>query len=328
MGKKEETKVEEQEYVGVKLTLHNTLWSEEELSLTPSMKDGYTAEEEACFRHRGCELIQIARIVLQLPDLAEACAQGLLQRFFCVKSLKKNKINEVAMACIWVASKIEEDPRRLRDVINTFDFIKQKQNDPNCKETMMELDDDYKDLKQRVVKLERRVLKELGFCVSVVHPHKFIILYLQVLGMKKNKVLTQLAQNYMSDCMRTNVLVKYTPQAVACGCICYSTRLLGVEVPTGNPYWSTLFDVSFETLECVMRDISMTYLLTPIVKKMCKEETAKAKQLLEDEKVKAKKLLEYKAMSELVNNEPVLKVDQMKVDHIKNGLPVDFSAKT
>merc|ERR1739838_1059434 len=160
---------------------------------------------------------------------------------------------------------------------------------------------------------------ELGFCVSVVHTHKFIILYLQVLGMKKNKVLTQLAQNYMSDCMRTNVLVKYTPQAVACGCICYSTRLLGVEVPTTDPYWSTLFDVSFETLECVMRDISMAYLLPPVIAKMRKEETEKAKQLLEDEKVKA--------TLELVKNESVPQSDKIEVEDIKKGLPVDFVAK-
>ena len=36
----------------------------------------------------------------------------------------------------------------------------------------MVLDHNYIDLKNRVIKAERRILKELGFCVHVKHPHK------------------------------------------------------------------------------------------------------------------------------------------------------------
>jgi len=34
------------------------------------------------------------------------------------------------------------------------------------------LDQNYINLKNQVIKAERRVLKELGFCVHVKHPHK------------------------------------------------------------------------------------------------------------------------------------------------------------
>jgi len=34
------------------------------------------------------------------------------------------------------------------------------------------LDQIYSNLKIQVIKAERRVLKELGFCVHVKHPHK------------------------------------------------------------------------------------------------------------------------------------------------------------
>lgn len=36
----------------------------------------------------------------------------------------------------------------------------------------MILDQAYVNLKNQVIKAERRVLKELGFCVHVQHPHK------------------------------------------------------------------------------------------------------------------------------------------------------------
>lgn len=36
----------------------------------------------------------------------------------------------------------------------------------------MILDESYVNLKNHVIKSERRILKELGFCVHVKHPHK------------------------------------------------------------------------------------------------------------------------------------------------------------
>jgi len=40
------------------------------------------------------------------------------------------------------------------------------------------LDQNYINLKSQVIKAERRVLKELGFCVHVKHPHKVMYLML------------------------------------------------------------------------------------------------------------------------------------------------------
>ena len=40
----------------------------------------------------------------------------------------------------------------------------------------MILDPAYIALKTQVIKAERRVLKELGFCVHVKHPHKVIVM--------------------------------------------------------------------------------------------------------------------------------------------------------
>ena len=57
----------------------------------------------------------------------------------------------------------------------------------------MILDQNYIALKTQVIKAERRVLKELGFCVHVKHPHKIIVMYLQVLGFERHQNLMQIA---------------------------------------------------------------------------------------------------------------------------------------
>ncbi|KAK0071838.1 hypothetical protein PV326_000756, partial [Microctonus aethiopoides] len=94
-----------------------------------------------------------------------------------------------AMGCVCLASKIEEAPRRIRDVINVFNYVKQVNSQKPIQPVI--LDQNYVALKNQVIKSERRVLKELGFCVHVKHPHKIIVMYLQVLGYEKNRALMQ-----------------------------------------------------------------------------------------------------------------------------------------
>nr|KAG5710095.1 hypothetical protein BaRGS_030171 [Batillaria attramentaria] len=134
-----------------------------------------------------------------------ATGQVVFQRFYYSKSFVKHNMEVLAMACINLASKIEESPRRIRDVINVFHHVKQVRN----KRTIhpMVLDQNYINLKNQVIKAERRVLKELGFCVHVKHPHKIIVSYLQVLEHIDNPKLVQSSWNYMNDSLRTDVLV-------------------------------------------------------------------------------------------------------------------------
>ena len=54
-----------------------------------------------------------------------ATGQVLFQRFYYSKSFVRHPVDIMAMACVCLASKIEEAPRRMRDVINVFHHMKQ-----------------------------------------------------------------------------------------------------------------------------------------------------------------------------------------------------------
>lgn len=51
-----------------------------------------------------------------------------------------------------------------------------------------------------------------------------------------------ICRNYMSDALRSNVFVRYTPEAIACACIFLSARQLKIPLPN-NPAWYVVFDV-------------------------------------------------------------------------------------
>ena len=81
-----------------------------------------------------------------------------------------------------------------------------------------------------------RILAELGFCVHVQHPHKIIVMYLEILDKKNNKAFIQTAWNYMNDSFRTTVFCEYQPETIACACIFLAARMLKIALPS-EPNW-------------------------------------------------------------------------------------------
>ncbi|XP_065223252.1 cyclin-L2-like [Planococcus citri] len=243
-------------YGKVILSLENCLLSPEKLEKSPSVNDGLDPETEFDLRVIGCELIQTAGILLKLPQVAMATGQVLFQRFYYCRSFVRHPMDVTAMGCVYLASKIEEAPRRVRDVINVFHHIRQVR----CQKPIapLILDEAYIKLKEDVIRAERRILKELGFCVHVKHPHKLIVMYLQILNFAENKLLMQKAWNYMNDSLRTEVFLRYSPETVACACIYLSARVLRIPLPK-SPSWFVIFGVKEEDIIDVCRRIVNLY---------------------------------------------------------------------
>lgn len=110
-----------------------------------------------------------------------ATGQVLFHRFYYSKSFVRYRPEIFAMACVALASKIEEAPRSIREVIIVFHHMKQLENRHNQPAQPMLIDETYADLKRQVIQAEQRILKELGFCVHIKHPHK-------VSQLKRNRV--------------------------------------------------------------------------------------------------------------------------------------------
>ncbi|KAM5163418.1 cyclin-L1 [Mantella aurantiaca] len=274
-------------YSEVYLTIDNSIIPEERLSPTPSMLDGLDLSTETDLRVLGCELIQAAGILLRLPQVAMATGQVLFHRFFYSKSYVKHSFEIVAMACINLASKIEEAPRRVRDVINVFHHLRQlrAKRTPNP----LILDQSYINTKNQVIKAERRVLKELGFCVHVKHPHKIIVMYLQVLECEKNQTLVQTAWNYMNDCLRTNVFVRFDAETIACACIYLAARVLQISLPN-KPHWFLLFGATEENIQEICATALRLYTRKKPNFEILDKEVEKRKMALQEAKLKAKGL--------------------------------------
>ncbi|XP_059944765.1 cyclin-L2 isoform X1 [Mesoplodon densirostris] len=275
-------------YSGVLITLENCLLPDDKLRFTPSMSSGLDTDTETDLRVVGCELIQAAGILLRLPQVAMATGQVLFQRFFYTKSFVKHSMEHVSMACVHLASKIEEAPRRIRDVINVFHRLRHLRE--KKKPVPLLLDQDYVNLKNQIIKAERRVLKELGFCVHVKHPHKIIVMYLQVLECERNRHLVQTSWNYMNDSLRTDVFVRFQPESIACACIYLAARTLEIPLPN-RPHWFLLFGATEEEIQEICLKILQLYTRKKVDLTHLEGEVEKRRYALDEAKAQAKGLL-------------------------------------
>lgn len=247
------------DYGHIVLTTDNVLYPPEKIETTPSRADGLSAEEERDVRILGCDFIQASGLLLQLPQVAMATAQILFHRFYYAKSIIKLDYEHVVMAAIFLAAKVEECPRRIRDVLNCFHHIKQvkEKRKIQCMDFNGPL---YFKLKNEVIKAERRLLKELGFCVHVKYPHKIIIVILKLFEQIQNQELTQLAWNFMNDSLKTDLFMRFTPDQIGCTCIWLAARQKKICLPK-NPHWYELFSIKTEEIETIASVILELYIL-------------------------------------------------------------------
>ncbi|XP_020241494.1 cyclin-L1-1 [Asparagus officinalis] len=231
--------------------------TEEQLKDSPSRKEGVDEETEMMLRLYGCDLIQESGILLRLPQAVMATGQVLFHRFYCKKSFTRFSVKRVAASCVWLASKLEESPRKAKQVLVVFHRMEcRRENLPV--EHLDFLSKRYSELKNDLIRTERHLLKEMGFVCHVEHPHKFISNYLATLGTPDE--LRQEAWNLANDSLRTTLCVRFKSEVVACGVIYAAARRFQIPLPENPPWW-LVFDADQNGIEEVCRVLAHVYTL-------------------------------------------------------------------
>jgi hypothetical protein len=73
------------------------------------------------------------------------------------------------MASLFLAAKIEENPRKLKDLVSTFDYAHKMKRGVSRPIPVLDLNSFYfTDLKSEIIDAERFILKELGFATDKI----------------------------------------------------------------------------------------------------------------------------------------------------------------
>ncbi|KZV93346.1 cyclin-like protein [Exidia glandulosa HHB12029] len=241
----------------------NPLASLAQVERTPSMEDGMPWELEEDLRAYGCKLIQQAGILLKQNQVAMATAQILFQRFWYVTSMKQFGIGDIGMGALYLASKLEECPLRMRDLINVYDLLLSRAlhsssstPGPYVHTPMLYFAPAFYELKDALVVSEMQILKRLGFNTQVVLPYGTLVNYLRVLELSTNTDACRKAWGYLNDSLQTPAFALYPVPAVICACVLLATRHLAIPLPDD---WWILFDAEWEDVHSIAGMIMRLY---------------------------------------------------------------------
>ncbi|GAA5869440.1 hypothetical protein JCM16303_000469 [Sporobolomyces ruberrimus] len=241
---------------------------------TPSSLDGIPPELERKLRSYGALLIQQAGIMLKAPQVVMSTAQVLFQRFWFVTSMKHFGIRDIGMGALFLSSKLEESPIRLRDIINSYHYLTSLSTycssssstspSPSSYKSYIPMDyfaTEFYDLKDAMVIAEMQILKRLGFQTQVGLPYGHLVNYLKVLELNGEKGLVNMAWGFLNDMMQTPAPALYPQSTLSLTAIYLSTRLVSppISLPlTPIPWWE-LFDSKEKDVVDVSRMLGEMY---------------------------------------------------------------------
>ncbi|TFK55198.1 cyclin-like protein [Heliocybe sulcata] len=241
------------------------LASLEQVEKSPSREDGIPADLEEDLRAYGCKLIHQAGILLKQKQVAVATAQILFQRFWFVTSMKQFGIGDVGMGALYLASKLEECPLRMRDLINVYDLLLQRAaHAPPSGDfryaPMSYFGNAFYDLKDALVVAEMQVLKRLGFDVHVVLPYGTLVNYMRLLDLTGREDAVSRAWGYLNDALQTPVYALYPVPTIVSAAILLATRHLHIALPSTPPNcWWELFDAEWDDVWSVCGYVMRLY---------------------------------------------------------------------
>uniref|UniRef100_A0A3P8VG18 Cyclin T2b n=1 Tax=Cynoglossus semilaevis TaxID=244447 RepID=A0A3P8VG18_CYNSE len=218
----------------------NWLFTREQLENTPSRRCGIEADRELSYRQQAANLIQDMGQKLNVSQLIINTAIVYMHRFYMINSFTKFHRNIISQTTLFLAAKVEEQPRKLEHVIKIAHACMNPQEPPLDTKSNA-----FLQLSQELVALETIVLQTLGFEITVDHPHTDVVKCSQLVrGTTRFLTSKDLAQT--SYFMATNSLhlttfcLEYRPTVVACVCIHLACKWSNWEIPVstdGKPWW-------------------------------------------------------------------------------------------
>uniref|UniRef100_A0A1S3XFE0 Cyclin-T1-3-like n=1 Tax=Nicotiana tabacum TaxID=4097 RepID=A0A1S3XFE0_TOBAC len=139
------------------------------------------------------------------PQVTIATAIIFCHRFFLRQSHTRNDRRSIATVCMFLAGKVEETPRPLKDVILvSYEIIHKKDAAAAQRIKQKEV---YEHQKELLLQGERVVLATLGFDLNVHHPYKPLVEAIKKFKVAQN-ALAQVAWNFVNDGLRTSLCLQ------------------------------------------------------------------------------------------------------------------------
>ncbi|KAM0800474.1 cyclin-like protein [Usnea florida] len=215
------------------------LFTEAELLRTPSILDGLTPEKERENRSKGVNFILQVGIMLKLPQITLAAASVFLHRFYMRHSMQTYHYYSMAATCLFLAYKVEECVRKMRELVVACVRVAQK--DPH--KNVDEQDKEYWRWRDNILQYEDLLLEAICFDLSLEPPYKTLFDLLMQFEQGDNKRLRNAAWAFVNDSCLTTLCLLFPSRTIAASALYAAAKHCDVAFPDdarGRPWWEVI----------------------------------------------------------------------------------------
>ncbi|KAL0129812.1 hypothetical protein PUN28_001812 [Cardiocondyla obscurior] len=234
-------------------------YEKKELRNTPSIQDGIDYETECRYRKEGARFIIDTGTKMDLGYNTMATGVVYFHRFYMFHSFKTFPRYVTACCCLLLAGKVEETPKKCKDIIRTAKTLVSEQKFITFGE----------DPKEEVLILERILLQTIKFDLQVEHPYSYLLKYAKCLKGDKNKLqkMVQMAWTFVNDSLCTTLSLQWEPEIIAVALMYLAGKLSKFDVvdwvgrQTKHLRWWDMFveDVTMDLLEDICHQVLDLY---------------------------------------------------------------------
>ncbi|KAL8730813.1 MAG: hypothetical protein Q9181_004528 [Wetmoreana brouardii] len=215
------------------------IFDENELLRTPSILEGTPPEKERENRGKGVNFIFQVGMMLRLPQVTLATASVLLHRFFMRHSMNAFHYYSMAATSLYLATKIEEDCRKMKDLVVACVRVAQK----DSHKIVDEQDKEYWRWRDNILHNEDVLLEALCFDLTLDPPYKLLFEYLNYFGESDNRRLRNSAWAFINDSCITTLCLQFPSRTIAAAALYAAAkhcRIYILDDEEGRPWWESV----------------------------------------------------------------------------------------
>lgn len=154
-----------------------------------------------------------------------ATAAVYFHRFYMFHTFQEFPRYVTACCCLFLAGKVEETPKKCRDIITTARSMLKDTN-------FQAFSNDLRKAKEEVMTMECILLQTIKFDLEVQHPHNYLLAYAKCLegDQAKMQIMTQAAWNFANDSLSTTMCLQWEPEVIAVGLIYLAIKVKQVPI--------------------------------------------------------------------------------------------------
>ncbi|RHZ80873.1 hypothetical protein Glove_131g81 [Diversispora epigaea] len=216
---------------------------------------GFSTPKENKSRVQWCSFIVAVGNKLGFPLNTITTSQILFNRFYLFHPEKdfstQNQKSDLSITCLFVATKIEETYKKLRDILIEAYKVRHPE--------IIDINSDsqiFEEQRKRIIQMERLVVETICFDFHICPPHQLLMKFVK--KHKGDRALAIKAYNILNECYKITVCLRFPPHTLAAASILLAAKLLhktNFPETRGGVPWYEVFLCKLEDIEEICRQL-------------------------------------------------------------------------